>query len=190
MNRGQRLYLTFSGLFLATIVGIVIFGVFAYFSIDAMQENIKGISYKTQKLKIKKDQLETLELKYSQIEDYVRLANEALPAKKEASRLLTDIDSLASESGLNFTVLKINGTTKNTANPNLLQTTSGKYGYEMPIEINVVGPYSGFVGFLNKLQNYQRLNNITSVDIARTKENSSVPDQINVKIKMVVYLSK
>jgi Tfp pilus assembly protein PilO len=70
----------------------------------------------------------------------------------------------------------------------LLQTTKGNYGYELPLEIKVEGAFTNYVGFVKKIESYQRLMNIVNMEI--TKPVGSAGDAIEAKLKVTAYLKK
>jgi Tfp pilus assembly protein PilO len=76
---------------------------------------------------------------------------------------------------------------KTTGDPSLLQTVVGKYGYELPLNISVEGNYANFQIFIKKIENYQRLINITSLDISQPTQKT---DLILAKIKLTAYIKK
>jgi Tfp pilus assembly protein PilO len=193
MNRHQKLYLTF--IVILAAVATLTLGAEVYFfgNLSAVQANLAESNYRSEKIEDKVKNLENLEARYERIKDSSRSINQALPSEKESSQLLSDLDTLANNSGLKLTLLQASTfgkKAKKISDPALLQTVRGKYGYEMPIEVRVEGPYPNFVAFIKTLENYQRMIRIGTVEISRSENREAAPDNIEVKLYLTAYMQK
>lgn len=193
MSPQRKFYILISSL-LVLLVFIALAGeIFSLFYLSSIQGNLAEAKYRENKLSDKISNLTNLESRYEAVKDDLPRINTALPDEKDASKLLSDLDSLSNESGLKMTLLQSTSfgkKTVSTGDKSLLQTVKGQYGYEMPLEMKVNGSYTGFLSFLNRLENYQRMVNVTGVDISKIEETGAAPDSIEVKVKLTAYLKK
>ena len=196
MSKEKRFYITFSVLLSLTAVVTLAIGLFGYLTLSQKQADIAESEYYTEKLAEKKQILESLESKYATSKDELPLIDIALPADKDSSKLLADFNALASESKLKLTFLEPGSVTssnkdskKSTSDLSLLQTVKGSTGYELPLDIGVSGSYTNFLGFVRRVENYQRLINIESLEIKK-QDNESVPDYIEARLKIRAYIKK
>ena len=193
MSPQRKFYLLISTLLVVFVFLALAGEIFSLFYLSSVQGNLAEAKYRKEKLSDKITNLTNLETRYEGIEGDLPRINTALPDEKDASKLLSDLDSLCSESGLKMTLLQSTSFGKKTittADKSLLQTIKGQYGYEMPLEMKVTGSYTAFLGFLNRLENYQRMVNVTGVDISKIEETGAAPDSIEVKVKLTAYLKK
>lgn len=193
MNPQRRFYLVISSLLVFSVIVILGIEVFSLFSLSSLQGNLAETRYRDEKLAEKNSNLENLKVRYQGIEEDIPRINTALPGEKEASKLLSDLDTLSAESGLKMTQLQSTSFGKKTVvstDKSLLQTVKGAFGYEMPLEVKVEGSYSGFLTFLDRLENYQRMVNVTGVEINKIDDLGAAADSIEVKLKLKAYLKK
>lgn len=189
MNKFKKVQLMLSLLFVLLALGFLGAEVYLYQVLMESQANITEQQYRIDKIDEREQILSNLSKKYTEIEDATNLINTALPDKKDSSRLMSDLDSLAVESGLKLKLLSSDASTskKSATDPGLLQTVNGNYGYELPLNISVEGSYSNFQIFIKKVENYQRLISITSIDISQP---SIKEDTILAKLKLTAYIKK
>lgn len=193
MKRLKNFYLFITVIFcllFLIVIGIQIFGFIALLNI---QSSLAENNFRIEKTTEADKNLSSLKTKFKDIQDDIPRINIALPNQKDSSALISDLDSLAQSSGLKFTMLQTNTVGKKDTSQgdlSLLQTVKGKYGYEMPIEIKVEGSFVSFADFISRLENYQRLVNITSINIAKTSVTGEMTDKIEAKIKLTAYLKK
>lgn len=191
MNKSKQFFLATMiafGIFSVAILGLEVWG---YVMMSDLQSQIAETIYRTSKVADQANILASLSKNLAKAQKYDAFVNTALPDQKDASALTSDLDSLATSSGLKLTVVQSNSYNKSktaTSDLSLLQTIRGKYSYELPLSIEVKGPYNGFVNFVQKLENYQRLVNITAVDIEKSQEKDAPADQIVVKLNLTAYL--
>lgn len=193
MTRHLKYYLTLTILFVILTILIFSLNIFSYLKISTIQSSLAEQKLRLDSLTEKEQILNGLDKRYRDIEKDIPKINTALPDKKEASQLLSDLDLLSNESGLKLTLLKSSSVGKKPTTPadqSLLQTNKGKYGYEMPLDIKIDGSFNNFNTFIQKLENYQRLVNISSVEITKPTDVQDFSDNIEAKLKITAYLKK
>jgi Tfp pilus assembly protein PilO len=194
MTKVKKFYLFMSVLFAASAVLILAINAFVYIKLLNSKNNILYQTEYLEMLDKKQDKLATLGAQFEEVQRNADIINETLPPEKDASKLISDLNSITTKSGLSFNSIRSDTTkaSKNktkTPDPSLLQTQAGKNGREMPIIIDVQGSYGNFVKFIKSLENYQRLINVTSIEIKKSSDESSA-DAINATLKLTVYLKK
>lgn len=174
-----------------SLVSLAIVGIFgySYFYFSQMQDNINEAKLKTAAYITKEEILEQLAIDYKKIEADLPQLSIALPPQKEASKLIKDLEVLANQNGLALISFRATAGSKTTADLNLTQTVKGRYGYELPLELNLEGNYGSFVGFIQKLENYKRLNNVSGFVVNNVSEDGN-GDKVNVKLKITVFLDR
>jgi Tfp pilus assembly protein PilO len=191
MKSLRKYYITISTLFVTTAVLIAGVSTFGFFYLSSLRQNMLENLYKATKNNEVISNFEDATDSYKQIEESLAAIDIALPEKKDSSKLISDLDQLARESGLKMNSIKSSLSSKQTASdPTMLQTIKGKNGYELPLEVKLVGPFPKFTEYINKLENYQRILNIGNVDISRSSREGSPPDEIEVKIKLTAFIKK
>jgi Tfp pilus assembly protein PilO len=193
MSRLKKFYIFLASVFVILSIAILAVEVMAYLNVSTVQSNLAEQEYRIEKLQEKITLLNTLSKNFTKFEKDSDVVNTALPDQKDASKLVSNLDSLATESGLKLTLVQSNTfgkKTSNAADPSLLQTVKGAYGYELPLEVKVAGPYQNFVNFNKRLENYQRLVNISAIEIKKTNNPEDPPDKIEVKLTLTAYLMK
>lgn len=194
MTKERRYYITISiavALFALMTVG---FATFAFLALSQKQAALAEKRYYTEKLTEKQQILTELESRYENAEKDLPLIDNALPNEKDSSKLLADLDTLARRAKLKLTYLEPGSSggsskTKSSGDLSLLQTVKGSMGYEIPLEIRVEGSYRNFQNFIHRIENYQRLINIESMEITK-QENEDVADYVEAMIKIRAYLKK
>ncbi len=173
------------------LVSVSIMGIFgySYFYFSQMQDNINEAKLKTAAYEAKEDILAQLEIDYKKIESDLPELSIALPPQKEASKLIKDLEVLANQNGLALLSFRATAGSKTTTDLNLTQTVKGKYSYELPLELNLEGDYGNFVGFIKKLENYKRLNNVSGFIVNNVSEDGT-GNEVNVKLKITVFLDR
>jgi Tfp pilus assembly protein PilO len=180
----------------------VIFGTSAFlmlaisaFSYINLLNTKNSILYQSEYLDMldkKQEKLRVLGSEFEEVQLSANIINETLPPEKDASKLISDLSALTTKSGLSFNSIRSDATKsakKTNPDPSLLQTQSGKNGREMPIVIDVRGSYGNFINFIKSLENYQRLINVTSIEIKKSTDGDAA-DAINATLKLTVYLKK
>lgn len=192
MKRLKTFYYVMMGLYALFGLGFLAAGVYGFLTLSNIQSSITEQRYRLDIISERYNILAGLEKKYADIEPDIQKINTALPDQKEASKLVSDLDSLAKSSGLKLTLIQSATTGKKPTSDDLslLQTVSGKNAYELPLELKVEGGFTNFTGFVKQIENYQRLMNITSLEISKPTEGGSVSDNIEAKLKVTAYLKK
>jgi Tfp pilus assembly protein PilO len=191
LSRPKRFYITMLTIFIIFSVATVGFEIWSSVSNLNIKSMINEAEYNLTEQTEETSRLEQMSANYNKAIQYEKYVNTALPDQKDASALISDLNSLAASSGLKLILVQSNSVVKTkttTANPSKLQTVRGKYSYELPLSLEVVGPYNGYIDFAQKLENYQRLVNITTIDIEKSQDKDVPADQINVKFNLTAYL--
>lgn len=191
MSKTKKFYIIISVLFVINSILTLTIASGSYLYLLNMSTSLKEQEYYGEMLAEKEKILSTLKIRYEAIKDDLVLIKNTLPEEKEASELISDLNAISKKSDLIFTSVKADTTDSKRKNddPSLLQTKKSTYGYEMPLIIEVKGPYNNFVSFVKSIENYQRLINITSIDLKRSS-NGSTNDEIEATLKITVYLKK
>lgn len=193
MNKQKKAYLVLTCLFLVISLIILTVESLSFISIADIQASVSEEAYRLEKLAEEKSNLTILSQRYEKIEDETAKVNIALPDEKDTSKLVSDLDSLAVDAGLKLTLVQSSNIGKKQtgiADPSLLQTVKGQFGYELPLDISVTGPYQNLTSFIKMLENYQRLVNVSAVEINKVTDNDAPSDQIEAKLKLTAYLKK
>lgn len=193
MSKEKRYYIFISSLIAFFAICAIGYGSFAFLTLSQKQAAIAEKKYYTEKLNEKEQILAELEGRYEQIEQDLPLIDNALPSEKDSSKLLADLDSLAKSANLRMTFLEPGSVgssrQKSSTDLSLLQTVKGSLGYEIPLELRVEGSYRNFQEFVRKMENYQRLINIESVEITK-QDDQAAPDYVEAIINIRAYLKK
>jgi Tfp pilus assembly protein PilO len=197
MSKEKKYYLAVSIIMCVIGASTIAVAVYGFLNLSQRQAAIAEKNYYTEKMAEKQQILTALEKRYENIEADIPLIDNALPSEKESSNLLSDLSAQASGSGLKLTFLRPDssgGSSKTTQSKavgdlSLLQTVKGTIGYELPLIIKVTGSYNNFLTFIGKIENYQRLINVVSVDVEK-KESETVGDYIEATLNIKAYLKK
>lgn len=192
MNRLKIFNLILSALFsllVAAILGLFIWG---FIVISDSQSVLTENIYRIEKVDESEKNLSTLKKRLEEISDFIPNIDTALPSDKNSSLLVSDLDTLARNSGIKLASIQseLTGKRKSVTDLSLLQTVKGKYSYEIPLEIKVEGSFNSLSDFIGKIESYQRLLNITSLDITKVNTTGDNTDSIEAKIKLTAYLKK
>lgn len=193
MSKEKRYYIFVSSLIAFLAIVAIGYSGLAFLTLSQKQAAIAEKKYYTEKLSEKEQILAELERRYKQIEPDLPLIDNALPGEKDSSKLLADLDALARSANLRMTFLEPGSVgsskQKSSTDLSLLQTVKGPLGYEIPLELRVKGSYRNFQDFIRKMENYQRLINIESVEIIK-QEDQAAPDYVEAIINIRAYLKK
>ena len=193
MNRSRKFYIFITTCFVLIAIATLGLEIWSFLKITDSQSSLAEESYRSGKISEKESILSLLSANYNKFEKDATIVTTALPDQKDASKLISDLDALAKELGLKLTGIQSNNFDKKagtSADKSLLQTVKGANGYELPLQLKVAGPYENFVTFVKRLENYQRLVNISSIEIAKSTEAEAAPDAINVTFTLTAYLKK
>lgn len=197
MSKAKKVYFIISGIFSLLVVTTLVTETLFFTKLLDLQAITSEQIYYSEKLAEKEYILRLLEERYGIIENDIDIIMETLPEDKDASRLIADLNSIATKSSLKFTNVESrtadtkSSSKKSTAltDPSLLQTVKGSYGYEMPLSIKVEGSYSNLVSFIESVEGYQRLVNIVYIQIDRV-EHETINDYVEVSLDITAYLKK
>jgi len=190
MKRQKKYYIFMSTLIVINMALVLTVAVGGFFYLNQLRDEADQKEYKAELLTAKEQELASLESRYSKIESDMALTTIALPEKKDISKLISDVDDLAGQSGLKITGVRFSAKEgKTTSDASLSQTVKGKYSYELPVDLDVEGSYDHFIAFITKLENYLRINNIASFRLGKTKTEEGT-DQVSTNLSVTFYLSK
>ena len=168
------------GAFLVAIAGILFWTLLmpAYDNVMAQRD---AIAERADIIKERTDiiaNIKTLTLEYAnRSTDIARFAS-IVPAQKSAPELISSIQALATQNGLQLTTIALSGgTTNQDVNPYQGQ----------PIDLGLNGDYLAFKSFLIALERNIRLIDIISISASPTSENSPI---ISFRIKGNAYYLK
>lgn len=192
MSKEKKFYLLIS--FLVVVTSILLLTIEGLFVVRflALQDSFREREYQIQKTAEKEEILSQLQYRYQEIENYLPIIEATLPSKKNVSKILTDIDGLAEDSGVKLTEFepynKQSNSKTSSQNPKMLQIKKGKFSYELPLKIEVSGSYSKIIGFINRLESYQRLVEISELSIE--KEEGAAADYVVAIINLTSYVDQ
>jgi Tfp pilus assembly protein PilO len=191
LSRPKTFYLIMLGAFALLAIATLGLETWGFITISDNKSTIEETEYRISKTGEQGELLDTMTQNYNKALTFEKYAAIALPDKKDASTLISDLNSLAASSGLKLVLVQANTYAKAKSvslDPSMLQTTKGKNSRELPLSIEVTGTYNNYIDFVQKIENYQRLANITSIDIEKSQEKDAPPDQIDVKFNLTAYL--
>lgn len=123
--------------------------------------------------------IQDLDKEYQQRAADVMRISSVLPSKKSVAEMISAIDKLSTQSGLQLSSATIAG------KPSEVQ--AGTYNF-LPIEVAMAGSYPGLVSFLQSAEKNLRIIDITSIDAtAGTADN---PGLLNFSVKANAYYLK
>ncbi len=197
MSNLKKVYYIISSLFLLIVIVAFAAEITLYVKISNLQSAYAEQKYYNDKLEEKENILKNLYNNYSELKKDEEIILETLPSDKDASKLVADLNSIAQRSNLKFTsvestVAKTKGSKGHKlADQSLLQTIKGKYGYEMPLSIKVEGSYNNLPAFIEGIESYQRLINITLIEIEEiTGDRATTSDYIEATLNITAYLKR
>jgi len=170
---------TYIGAFLVAIAGII-FWVLLMPLYDNVMAQREAITQRADIIKTKGDIIASINATTKEYagrsSDIARFAS-MVPAVKSAPEIVSSIQALATQNGLQLKTISLNGNVNQGTNPYLEQSIG--------IELN--GGYLAFKSFLMALERNIRLIDISSIDASPTSENSPI---ISFRIKGNAYYLK
>jgi Tfp pilus assembly protein PilO len=193
MNKMKKFYFTINSLFAIVGLTLLTLGVIGFSVLSDLQTTIAEINLRIAKISETNSILSNLSERYENIKPDIEKINRAIPDKKDASPLIADISSIASQSGVKLTLVQSSTFGKKgqtVDDPSLLQTIKGKNSYELPLEIKVQGNFAGLSAFIKNLENYQRIIKISAIDVSKIANEKSPTNNVEAKIRITAYLKK
>ena len=146
------------GIFCGTILLLV--GAFVYFlylpkleEINKTEEEIAQLEMKLNQAKVRAKRLDALEKEHAQVNAQYTEALKLLPDSKEIPSLLTTLSRLGSEASLDIRHVK------------LQQDRPKDFYMEIPVSLEVSGPYHNVAVFFDKVGRMERIVNILNVSM-------------------------
>ncbi len=129
------------------------------------------------------DQLKLLTNNYNSLLPELPLIDKALPKAKKQSEIVLQIKQVASESGMSVPSFSFPVSEKPPTATS--QTTPSGPVLALPIDLQLTGTYSQMRSFLEKLENLDRYNNITSLVISKV---GGANNPLSFNITLSAYL--
>jgi len=190
MTPTKKLYLFLACALVILGIYIVSLQIWGIIKLNDARARTAEENYRASKLVEKASALEKLAINFKKVKAEEEIIQNTLPDSKDSSKLIADLEALAQSSGLKITLIQSATAGKKTtggADKSLLQTVKGKYSYELPLNLELSGSYESTLNFVEKIENYQRLLNITAVDISKREEGTG---NIVIKMKITAYLMR
>ncbi|MBP9822180.1 MAG: type 4a pilus biogenesis protein PilO [Candidatus Pacebacteria bacterium] len=170
---------TYTGSILIAIAGILFWVLLmpAYDGIKAKREAVTQRDARIADQQAILDNIKALSDQYSQKADVIKRFQQVVPAMKSAPELISSIQALATQNGLQLANMNLGG------GPD--QNTT-QY-QEQPINLSLAGNYSSFKTFLISLEQNIRLIDILSISASPASDNSTI---INFQITGKAYYLK
>lgn len=131
-------------------------------TISKLRKELEDSKFVEQKLSQKINNLSSLSTGYQSIQKDIALIHDAIPLQPEAPLLVAQIQSIAQDSGVSVTELKVLPINLNSQTA----TVSSAFGFQL----TVVANYEGLQTFTSKLTNMQRVISINGISITKTEE--------------------
>ena len=131
-------------------------------TISKLRKELEDSKFVEQKLSQKINNLSSLSTGYQSIQEDIPLIHDAIPLQPEAPLLVAQIQSIAQDSGVSVTELKVLPINLNSQSA----TVSSAFGFQLTVEAN----YEGLQTFTSNLTNMQRVISIDGISITKTEE--------------------
>lgn len=172
-----------------TLGASIILGIFAInptlSTITNLQKQIEDDKFIDQQLQEKINNLSVLQQKYSNLKPDLPIVYDAVPQSPQIPLLLGQIQAVAKDSNItlgNFLSSQVQISQ---------MSTLGKKYNSYDFNLSAQGNYQDLTGFLEKLVNFQRIVNLTTIYVS--KGNSSQAENTNIlqlNIKGTVYFKQ
>lgn len=165
------------------IAMFVLLTVYWFFLFSPLQQSI---SEKKQKLKKARESVsiekveekkKRLEDKFTSLERRLSLVREQFPDKAEIPRLVESIHASASSAKLEVGTFKRKEEQK-----------QGDYA-TIPIEMELMGNYSQFAKFLDRVSQMERIVNVRNLEIERLGQGDLQNEELKIKARAITYRS-
>jgi len=116
--------------------------------------------------------LDMLGERYKIVSESEKLAADSIPAEKNVSSFMADIESLAKANNIKIkeSLIGYNNSKSKIADPSLSQLVKAGNYYVLNVKFTVEGSYQNYIKFLNQVYSLRRLTSISSMDLVRTNE--------------------
>ena len=143
--------------------------------IEKANREIATLKQKLNKARIRAKNLKKFEQEYAQVDAQFQEALKLLPNEKEIPSLLRNITQLGSDSALEFRLFSPR------------KERPGDFYMEIPVELEVSGPYHSVAIFFDKVGQMERIVNILNVSMKPVKPRST---QLITRCDAVTYRFK
>jgi type IV pilus assembly protein PilO len=147
---------------------LVLAGAFIYFlylpiseEIDKTEKEIVTLEQKLNQAKVRAKRRDALEKEYAQVDAQFKEALRLLPDSKEIPSLLTTLSRLGAASSLDIRHVR------------LQQDRPRDFYVEIPVSLEVSGPYHNVAVFFDKVGRMERIVNILNVSMKPTQARST-----------------
>jgi type IV pilus assembly protein PilO len=154
------------GIFFGTI--FLLIGAFIYFlylpkveEISKTEEQITQLEQKLNQARVRAKRREALEQEYAQVDAQLQEALKLLPDSKEIPSLLTTLSQLGADASLDIRHVR------------LQKDRPKDFFIEIPVSLEVLGPYHNVAVFFDKVGRMERIVNILNVSMKPTQKRST-----------------
>lgn len=162
------------------VISVAIFGAlwgcFVWFfympqteTIDRLNKDLKSAQDKLARLKDVEKNLRAFKKQFKETEEKFKEALKLLPDKEEIPTLLTSISNLGAQSGLEFILFQPQ------------KEVPRNFYAEIPLKIEVTGPYHNVATFFDQVSRLSRIVNIGDVTMAEMKAAKTQADSVILK---------
>lgn len=148
-------------------------------TISKLRKELEDSRFVEQKLSQKINNLSSLSTGYQSIQKDITFIHDAIPLQPEAPLLVAQIQSIAQDSGVSVTELKVLPVNLN----NQSATASSAFGFQLTVQAN----YEGLQTFTSDLTNMQRVISIDGISITKTGE---VDQNLEIEINGSAFYKK
>jgi type IV pilus assembly protein PilO len=138
-------------------------------TITKMSGDLEAAKTKLSRLKDVEKNLRAFKKKYKDTEEKFKQALRLLPDKEEIPTLLSSLENLGAQSGLEFLLFQPQ------------KEVNRNFYAEIPLKIEVTGPYHNVGTFFDKVSRLSRIVNIGDVKMAEMKAAKSKSDTVILK---------
>lgn len=155
---------------LGGLAAIIALGGFAYVkAISGLNSQSQSLRKDLAEIKLsteRNDSLRLLKTSYDNVVPVLPLIEKALPKTKKQTEIILQLKQIASESGMSIPgfIFAVSEKLPNATS----QTTPAPPVAALPIEVQLNGSYTQMQGFLQKLENLDRYNNVKVLTINRS----------------------
>ena len=138
-------------------------------TIERLNKDLKSAQDKLARLKDVEKNLRAFKKQFKETEEKFKQALKLLPDKEEIPTLLTSISNLGAQSGLEFILFQPQ------------KEVPRNFYAEIPLKIEVTGPYHNVATFFDQVSRLSRIVNIGDVTMAEMKAAKTQADSVILK---------
>lgn len=171
--------------FLVLLVGAIGAG---WYYILKMSDTVNKYNTEIYTVQAQTEKLSELSWRYQRVLPKRDLVLETIPAGKDESTFMADMESLAGRDNLVITGSSVgNSLTKGSKSGAFSQTVSKDNYYELPIRYEMSGTYGNFVKLVSDLSTLRRLSSVNDVSVNADLSDKSVLGRVKVVFVVTIY---